>query len=57
MSNDLLVWVWAAFPLGLCFGFIIGGRQSDEYWADHGEHGGSVHHRGRFYRVTKEPAK
>jgi len=54
MTRDLITWIWLAFPLGLGLGYVIGGRHADGYWADHGEHGGSVHHRGKFYKVTPE---
>lgn len=52
--SDLMLAAVCAPILALGLGFIIGGRMSDGYWADHGEYGGLVHHKGKFYRVTKE---
>ena len=42
--------VVVAFALGFC----LGGRQEAWYWADHGDKGGSVHHKGKFYVVKPE---
>jgi hypothetical protein len=52
----MIEWPWL-IAVGLfawAFGFWQGGRNSDWYWADHGEHGGSVHHKGKFYYVKPE---
>lgn len=53
-EHDLIFLAFSAPVIALCLGFIIGGRQSDAYWASHGDDGGSVHHKGQFYRVTRE---
>ena len=52
--SDLTVLAFAVPVITLCLGFIIGGRMEASYWAEHGENGGSVHHRGKFYRIFGE---
>ena len=38
------------------FGYGVGSRSSDNYWASHWD-GGSIYHRGRFFKVTLENEK
>jgi hypothetical protein len=49
------LWLFVLIAGGaFLFGYNFADRAADWYWAHHGDHGGSVHYRGRFYKVLRE---
>ena len=52
MILAVIAFVISAFNLG----FWLAGRMEASYGAAHASDGGSVYHRGKFYRVTFESA-
>ena len=52
-----MIYFLAAVVLAFCIGHWVAGRMEAAYWAAHGEDGGSVFHRGKFYLVNLESAE
>lgn len=47
-------WDWIIAIIGaFAWGFTFGGNLAERYWADHCNNG-SVHFRGKFYKVIAE---
>ena len=59
MEDLLLPWYWLPIAglIGLAFGFFLGGRSSDNYWAMHGDsqYGGS--HRMSQWQILRRVAR
>lgn len=51
MDGETICIIAVSIIGALCWGYVLGGRSADQYWADHADNG-SVCHKGKFYRVT-----
>lgn len=53
MTDTMIFIAIVASVVMACLGFVLGASVTDAYWVDHGENGGTVYHKGKFYTVKR----